>query len=74
VNRDFDVDKIQKINQKVNWFRSELLAWGEKHRRKFPWRNTTDAYAILVAEFMLQKLTRLWLLLCMRNLWSNIRQ
>ena len=30
-------------------------AWGEQHRRKFPWRNTTDAYAILIAEFMLQK-------------------
>ena len=55
MNRDFDANKIQKINQKVNWFRSELLAWGEQHRRKFPWRNTTDAYAILIAEFMLQK-------------------
>ncbi|MDY6897648.1 MAG: A/G-specific adenine glycosylase [Cyanobacteriota bacterium] len=60
MNLDFDVDKnkikeIQRTNQKINWFRSELLAWGEKHRRKFPWRNTTDAYAILVAEFMLQK-------------------
>lgn len=64
MNLDFDVDKNkinkiqqinQKINQEINWFRDELLAWGEKHRRKFPWRNTTDAYAILVAEFMLQK-------------------
>jgi A/G-specific adenine glycosylase len=40
---------------KLKWFRSELLAWGEKHRRKFPWRDTKDAYAILIAEFMLQK-------------------
>ncbi|BAY83408.1 HhH-GPD family protein [Calothrix parasitica NIES-267] len=55
MNLDFDVNKIQKINQKIKWFRRELLTWGEKHRRKFPWRNTTDAYAILVAEFMLQK-------------------
>ncbi|MBV6622121.1 MAG: A/G-specific adenine glycosylase [Rivularia sp. (in: Bacteria)] len=47
---DFYVD----INQ-IKWFRRELLTWGEKHRRKFPWRNTKDAYAILVAELMLQK-------------------
>lgn len=44
----FDINKIK-------WFRRELLAWGEKHRRQFPWRNTRDAYAILIAEFMLQK-------------------
>ena len=50
LNIDFYLD----IN-KINWFRRELLAWGEKHRRKFPWRNTKDAYAILIAEFMLQK-------------------
>ncbi|WP_414619473.1 A/G-specific adenine glycosylase [Calothrix sp. CCY 0018] len=40
---------------KTKWFRRELLAWGKQHRRKFPWRDTTDAYAILIAEFMLQK-------------------
>lgn len=40
---------------KTKWFRRELLAWGKQHRRKFPWRNTKDAYAILIAEFMLQK-------------------
>ncbi|MEA5594865.1 hypothetical protein [Rivularia sp. UHCC 0363] len=40
---------------KIKWFRSELLAWGKQHRRKFPWRDTSYAYAILVAEFMLQK-------------------
>lgn len=50
LNLDFYLD----INQ-IKWFRRELLAWGKQHRRKFPWRNTTDAYAILVAEFMLQK-------------------
>ncbi|MEM6755071.1 MAG: A/G-specific adenine glycosylase [Cyanobacteria bacterium P01_C01_bin.38] len=50
LNLDFYLD----VN-KIKWFRGELLAWGEKHRRKFPWRNTTDAYAILIAEFMLQK-------------------
>ncbi|MGB3755127.1 MAG: A/G-specific adenine glycosylase [Rivularia sp. (in: cyanobacteria)] len=50
MNLDFNFD----IN-KIKWFRRELLAWGKKHRRKFPWRDTSYAYAILVAEFMLQK-------------------
>ncbi len=40
---------------KLKWFRRQLLAWGKQHHRKFPWRDTKDAYAILVAEFMLQK-------------------
>ena len=40
---------------KLKWFRRQLLAWGKQHRRKFPWRDTSYAYAILVAEFMLQK-------------------
>ncbi|MBE9212510.1 A/G-specific adenine glycosylase [Plectonema cf. radiosum LEGE 06105] len=40
---------------KIKWFRCELLVWGKQHRRKFPWRNTSYAYAILAAEFMLQK-------------------
>lgn len=39
----------------VKWFRHQLLAWGKHHRRNFPWRNTKDGYAILVAECMLQK-------------------
>lgn len=40
---------------KLKWFRRQLLTWGKHHRRQFPWRNTKDAYGILVAEFMLQK-------------------
>ncbi|MEM9923533.1 MAG: hypothetical protein AAF915_07265 [Cyanobacteria bacterium P01_D01_bin.50] len=42
---------LSKVKRK--WFRRQLLIWGKQHRRKFPWRNTKDAYAILVAEFML---------------------
>ncbi|MGD1914536.1 MAG: A/G-specific adenine glycosylase [Rivularia sp. (in: cyanobacteria)] len=44
---------LSRVQRK--WFLRQLLIWGKQHRRKFPWRNTTDAYAILVAEFMLQK-------------------
>jgi A/G-specific adenine glycosylase len=32
-----------------------LLAWYERERRDLPWRRTTDPYAILVAEVMLQQ-------------------
>ncbi len=32
-----------------------LLAWYEENRRDLPWRRTTDPYAILVSEIMLQQ-------------------
>jgi len=36
-------------------FRRSLLSWYRKNRRDLPWRRTTDHYAILVSEFMLQQ-------------------
>ena len=36
-------------------FRRTLWRWWKTHRRNFPWRNTTDPYAILVSEIMLQQ-------------------
>ena len=36
-------------------FRSLLLAWYGKHRRKLPWRGQSDPYRILVSEIMLQQ-------------------
>ncbi len=36
-------------------FRPQLLAWFSRHGRQLPWRETTDPYAILVSEFMLQQ-------------------
>lgn len=36
-------------------FAPALLAWYEAHRRALPWRQTTDPYAILVSEVMLQQ-------------------
>ena len=35
--------------------RRALLSWYRKNRRDLPWRRTTDPYAILVSEFMLQQ-------------------
>ena len=32
-----------------------LLAWYDLNKRDLPWRNTNDAYAILVSEIMLQQ-------------------
>ena len=40
---------------KLRWFRSQLRNWAKLHGRQFPWRTTKDPYAILVAEFLLQK-------------------
>ncbi len=40
---------------KIDWFRSRLKDWSKNNFRSYPWRETTDAYAIFVAEFMLQK-------------------
>jgi A/G-specific adenine glycosylase len=36
-------------------FRRALVSWYRKNARDLPWRGTTDPYAILVSEFMLQQ-------------------
>lgn len=36
-------------------FTAALLEWYGRHRRDLPWRRTTDPYAILVSEVMLQQ-------------------
>ncbi|HRU06967.1 MAG TPA: A/G-specific adenine glycosylase, partial [Candidatus Brocadiia bacterium] len=36
-------------------FRRALLRWYRRNRRDLPWRRTSDAYAILVSELMLQQ-------------------
>lgn len=40
---------------KIQWFRHQLQVWATQHLRDFPWRRTTNPYAIFVAEFLLQK-------------------
>ncbi len=35
--------------------RAQLLAWYEAHGRDLPWRRTSDPYAVLVSEVMLQQ-------------------
>lgn len=40
---------------KIQGFRHKLSYWGQQNLRDFPWRQTTNAYDIFIAEFMLQK-------------------
>jgi A/G-specific adenine glycosylase len=39
----------------VSPVKDALLAWYQQHRRPLPWRETTDPYAVLVSEVMLQQ-------------------
>lgn len=44
-----------QVNEKVERFHSDLLAWADGNLRSFPWRSTTDPYRILITEVLLQK-------------------
>ncbi|MBD2740545.1 A/G-specific adenine glycosylase [Coleofasciculus sp. FACHB-1120] len=39
----------------LDWFRHQLVIWASQNLRDFPWRGTSDPYAIFIAEFLLQK-------------------
>jgi A/G-specific adenine glycosylase len=41
--------------QNIQWFQQQLLIWAENNLRDYRWRETTDPYSILVAEFLLQR-------------------
>jgi A/G-specific adenine glycosylase len=41
--------------QNILTLRRSLLRWYRRHGRDLPWRRTSDPYAILVSEFMLQQ-------------------
>ena len=47
-------DQIFKI-QNPPALRTGLAGWFRQHGRDLPWRQTTDPYAVLVSEFMLQQ-------------------
>lgn len=36
-------------------FQSNLINWGRVYGRRFPWRDTTDAYKILISEILLHR-------------------
>ncbi|MGC8692313.1 MAG: DNA glycosylase [Thermoplasmata archaeon] len=39
----------------IKKIQTELLGWGKKNIRNYPWRNTYDPYKIIVAEIMLDR-------------------
>lgn len=39
----------------IDDFRSAILSYYGQHKRKMPWRETSDAYEIMVSEIMLQQ-------------------
>lgn len=49
-----NADKAKSAT-KINILRRNLLGWFQKHRRDLPWRRTSDPYAIVVSEVMLQQ-------------------
>ena len=51
----FDVFFNHVDTDSAHSFRRALLSWYRKNRRDLPWRRTTDPYAILVSEIMLQQ-------------------
>jgi len=40
---------------KAEEFRARLMKWWSQNKREFSWRKTSDPYAVLLAEFLLQK-------------------
>ncbi len=39
----------------MNAFHNKIFNWWKQNRKEYPWRNTSDPYHIMVAEFMLQQ-------------------
>jgi A/G-specific adenine glycosylase len=46
---------MECLPEDADAFREALIAWYEADHRSFPWRETTDPYAILVSEVMSQQ-------------------
>jgi A/G-specific adenine glycosylase len=46
---------MKQIFSEITEFRGQLVTWFERHGRRLPWRETSDPYAILVSELMLQQ-------------------
>src|SRR5271157_290127 len=44
-----------ELTQKSKMFTQLLLNWFGENRRKFPWRETSNPYKVLIAEILLRK-------------------
>lgn len=49
------INKDKNYFKKIKVIRTELLIWGGQNLRKFPWRETSDPYKIVIAEMMLHR-------------------
>lgn len=47
--------RVSYNDEKAKYFRKRLIVWGKHNCRDFPWRNTDNAYHILLAEMMLRR-------------------
>lgn len=46
---------MRNRNQNITNFRRKLLYWFRLNGRKYPWRETTDPWKVLIAEMMLRR-------------------
>lgn len=44
-----------RAQKKISWFQRAIFSWYRRNARDLPWRRTTDPYAIVVSEIMLQQ-------------------
>jgi len=40
---------------KIEWFQDRVRVWFAANRRDFPWRRSSDAYTVTIAELLLQQ-------------------
>lgn len=45
----------EKIIQRKDYFRKNILKWSEKNSPEYPWRNNPDPYQIMVSEMLLRR-------------------
>lgn len=43
---------LGKESANLDWFRYQLGVWASQNLRDFPWRRTSEPYAIFIAEFL----------------------
>lgn len=50
------IQKNEDIDRELTWqIWHEILEWGSKNRRAYPWRDSPSGYKILIAEVMLHR-------------------
>lgn len=55
MNQPNETDGFSGQEARVSEFQAALIGWFEDGGESYPWRETTDPYAILVSELMLQQ-------------------